>query len=259
MVHRKLGALQLVGLFIAAAGCRGAQTDAKVDDKPSIHIGAGVVIRSQPYIGLDSRTYPIPLFTYEGKRLYCRGVAAGYWVFKSDGLSLGPTIQPRFGGYEEDDSSSLEGMKDRDWSIDGGIAINWRTGFGLFAITGITDLLGRHDGQELDFSYSILFQKAGFTFVPSAGVRYKSDNLVDYYYGVGRDEARFDAGVTRPPYEGNNALDPYLRLVVRRTISERWSLLGAAQYEWLDSEIRDSPIVDDGYEASFLLGLLFTW
>ena len=57
----------------------------------------------------------------------------------------------------------------------------------------------------------------------------------------------------------NNALDPYLRLVVRRKISERWSLLGAAQYEWLDSEIRDSPLVDDGYEASFLLGLLFTW
>lgn len=259
MMHVRFVAFLTVGVCTVAACCRGAETDATVDNKPSIHIGGGVMVRSQPYVGSDSRVYPVPLFTYEGKRLYCRGIAAGYWLFQIDGLSIGPTIQPRLGGYDEDDSSLLEGMHDRDWSVDGGISINWLTGFGLFAITGVADLFGKHDGQELDFSYTVLFDKAGFTFMPSAGVRYKSDNLVDYYYGVDDDEIRFDAVVSRPAYEGNDAVDPYLRMVVRRKISERWSLLGAVQYEWLDNEIANSPIVDDNYEASVLLGALYAW
>ena len=150
-------------------------------------------------------------------------------------------------------------MDDRDWSVDGGVALNWRTRVGLFAVSGVTDLFGKHDGQELDFSYTVLFEKAEFTFIPSVGVRYKSDNLVDYYYGVEGDEVRFDARVSRPAYEADDALDPYLRLAVRRKITERWSLLGAVQYEWLDSEITDSPIVDDNYEASLLLGVLYSW
>ena len=46
---------------------------------------------------------------------------------------------------------------------------------------------------------------------------------------------------------------------MRHKLSSRWSLLGVVQYEWLDDEITDSPVVDEGYEASFLLGALYTW
>ncbi len=249
----------IAGLLIVTPWGHGAETNGDVNDVPTIHIGGGAIIRSQPYVGTDSRVHPVPLFTYEGKRLYCRGIAAGYWLVKHDGLSIGPVIQPRFGGYDEDDSSALEGMDDRDWSVDGGLGVNWRTSVGVFGATCVTDLLGKHDGQELDFSYTILFKRAQFTFIPSAGVRYKSDNLVDYYYGVENDEVRFDARVSRPAYKGGDAVNPYVRLAVRRKLTERWSLLGALQYEWLDSEITDSPIMDDSYEASCLLGVLYSW
>ena len=258
-MHTRFVAFHVVGLFLTAACCRGAETEASEDQGPSIRVGAGVVVRSQPYIGTDSRVHPVPLFTYEGKRLYCRGISVGYWLFKRDGLSIGPVIQPRLAGYDEDDSSELEGMDDRDWSVDGGIGLNWRTRVGLFAISCVTDLLGRHDGQELDLSYSILLDRAGFTFIPSVGVRYKSDHLIDYYYGVENDEVRFDARVSRPAYEADDAVEPYLRLAVQRKLTERWRLLGAVQCEWLDGEITDSPIVDDHYEASFLLGVLYSW
>ncbi|MEN6336557.1 MAG: MipA/OmpV family protein, partial [Phycisphaerales bacterium] len=85
------------------------------------------------------------------------------------------------------------------------------------------------------------------------------DNLVDYYYGVENDEIRFDQAISRASYEGDDAVDPYLRLAIRRKLTERWSLLGAAQYEWFDDEIKDSPIVEDGYETSFLLGIMYSW
>lgn len=248
-----------------AATCGGEETQTEttvsenVDEGPSIRVGGGAIISTQPYVGTDTRVYPLPLFTYEGKRLYFRGIVGGYWLYSFDGFSVGPVIRPRFEGYEEDDSSELRGMDDRDWSIDGGLGLSWMTDVGLFGVTFVTDMLGRHNGQELDLSYTILFQWGGFDFVPSLGVRWKSENLVDYYYGVNDDEIRFDGAVSRASYDGNDAVNPYLQLAVRRKLSDRWSLLGAVQYEWLDSEITDSPIVDDDYEASFLLGILYSW
>jgi len=254
-----VGACVLVGFLVTTGWCNEAQTETKLEDEPSVYVGGGAIISSQPYVGADARVYPVPLFAYEGKRLYFRGIMGGYWLYAFDGFSDGPVLRPRFEGYNEDDSRELEGMEDRKWSIDGGLGVSWLTDIGLFGVTFVTDLLGRHKGQELDFSYTILFKYGGFDFIPSAGVRWKSDNLVDYYYGVESDEIRFDQAISRASYEGDDAVDPYLRLAVRRKLTDRWSLLGAVQYEWFDDEIKDSPIVEDGYETSFLFGVMYSW
>jgi len=245
--------------LIVATWCGGAESDQSTVGRPTVYIGGGAIISSKPYEGMDAKVYPVPLFGYEGKRLYFRGVTGGYWLFTWNGFSVGPVLQPRLDGFEEDDSSALAGMHNRDWSVDGGVGVSWLTDIGLFGLTFVSDLLGRHDGQELEFSYTILFEWGGFDVIPSTGVRWKSENLVDYYYGVRADEVRFDPALARLAYDGDDAVDPYVRLAVRHKLASRWSLLAAAQYEWLDDEITDSPIVDKSYEASFLLGLLYSW
>jgi outer membrane protein len=180
-------------------------------------------------------------------------MCAAWW--SATGWSIGPIVQPRFDGYEEDDSPALEGMDDRDWSVDAGVGGSWLTGIGLFALSYVTDILSRHNGQELQFSYTIMFPLVGCDIIPSAGVRHKSGNLADYYYGVESDEIARD----RLPFQCDDATDPFLRLAVRRKLGARWSVLVAAQYEWLADEVTDSPIVDDDYQASFLAGLLYSW
>jgi len=245
----------VVAGIVAGGSYRDAEIDGRDKDEPTLYLGGGAVVSSKPYIGMDPRVYPIPLFAYEGKRLYMRGVVGGYRLWSQGGWSVGPIVQPRLEGYQQDDSSALNGMHDRDWSVDVGVGVSWLTKVGFFGLSGVTDVLGRHKGQELEFSYTILFEWAGFDFIPSTGVRYKTENLVDYYYGVEAEEAR--AG--RPAYEGENAVDPFVRLAVRRKLSERWSLLAAVQYEWLDKEISESPIVDRDYEASFMVGMLYAW
>lgn len=223
--------------------------------KREVFVGAGALVSSKPYKGIDPRVYPIPMFGYEGERLYLRGVGGGYQLFRRGGWSFGPVLQPRFDGYEADDSRYLAGMKDRDLTLDGGVGLSWRAKWGLIGLSCITDLLGKHDGQELELSYTAVFPYAGCDFIPSAGLRYKSDNLVDYYYGVRTSEARDG----RPAYEAEEATDPFVRLAVRRKLGGQWSLLGAVQYEWFDSEIKDSPIVDKDYDVSFVGGLLYSW
>lgn len=259
MMRWTVGVCVMVGCFAAVGLCQEGESDSKAEEKASIYIGGGAIIRSQPYVGADVDVYPVPLFAYEGKQLYFRGVMGGYWLYTREGLSIGPVLRPRLEGYQESDSSELTGMHDRDWSLDGGLGLAWLTDIGLFGVTYVTDLLGRHNGQEVDFSYTILFKRTGFDFIPSAGVRWKSGNLVDYYYGVRTGEVRFTPTISRASYEGDAAVDPYLQLAVRRKLNDRWSLLGAIQYEWLDREISDSPIVDDDYEASFMLGVMYSW
>jgi outer membrane protein len=164
-------------------------------------------------------------------------------------------VEPRVQGYSADDSRFLRGMHSRHWSIDGGVNIEAITRIGVLGMTIASDLLGRNRGQEVEFRYLIMLPAFGFHFIPSGGVRWKSANLVDYYYGVKPDEAR----PGRPAFEGEQAFDPFLRLVVRRKLTKHWSLFSDARFEWLASEITDSPIVDKNYEMSVTAGVLYAW
>jgi len=127
----------------------------------------------------------------------------------------------------------------------------WGTSFGLLGLSVVTDALGRHRGHELEFSYTRPFSLVDFDFFPSMGMRWRSQDLVDYCYGVRPDE--------RPGYAGSSSLDAFVRLSVRRMITSRWSLQASVQYEWLDGSIADSPIMDANHEASLLIGMCYSW
>jgi outer membrane protein len=234
---------------------RDKDLSALIEEATTLHVGGGAFVQTSPYAGVDARVYPAPVVAYEGERLYVRSAIVGYRIISENGLMIGPQVQPRIEGFKEDDSRFLEGMQDRNWSVDGGVNIEAATPVGLFGTSIVTDLLGRSRGQEVEFRYLIMFPLLGFHLIPSGGVRWKSDNLVDYYYGVRPSEARPD----RPAYEGHQAFDPFLRLVVRHNLTKHWSLFSDAQYEWLASEITNSPIVSKDYQLSVTTGVLYAW
>jgi outer membrane protein len=228
---------------------------AMIEDVTAFHLGGGGFVQTAPYAGVDARVYPAPVVAYEGKRLYVRSAIVGYRLISENGVSIGPLVQLRIDGFKGDDSPFLNGMQDRHWSVDGGVNIEAVTPVGLLGVSVVSDLLGRNRGQEVEFRYLIMFPVLGFHLIPSGGVRWKSEKLVDYYYGVRPNEARPD----RPAYEGEQAFDPFLRLVVRHKLTKHWSLFSDAQYEWLASEITNSPIVSKDHQVSFTAGVLYAW
>jgi MipA family protein len=256
MTERSIAVVGIVLSMVLAVNLVAAETEEAVaSKKPEIFVGAGAVISSKPYEGVDSRIYPVPLFGYEGKRLYLRGITGGYRLIKIKGWSIGPTVRPRFEGYQASDSSDLAGMKNRNATVDAGVDMSWRTNWGLLSAVFVTDLLSAHDGLELELSYTAMFPYAGFDIIPGAALRWRSSNLADYYYGVRASEVR----TGRPAYSPDEAITPVVRVAVRRELSERWGLLLAGQYEWLDSEVRDSPIVDEDSILSALLGVTYSF
>jgi outer membrane protein len=146
-------------------------------------------------------------------------------------------------------------MKNRNSTVDAGIDLSWRTDWGLISAIVVTDILGAHDGHESELSYTALFPYAGFSIIPSVAVRWRSSNLANYYYGVRDNEVR----TGRPAYTPDDSVTPVVRVAVRRKLSHRWGLLFGSQYEWLGDEIRGSPIVDDDYLLSLLLGITYTF
>ncbi len=234
---------------------RDKNLSALIKEVTTFHVGGGAFFKTQPYAGVDTKLYPAPVVAYEGEHLYVRSAIVGYRIISAHGLMIGPLVQPRVEGFKEDDSPFLRGMRDRNWSVDGGVNIETVTPIGLLGVSVVSDLLGRSRGQEVEFRYLIMLPVHGFHLIPSGGVRWKSDNLVDYYYGVKPNEAR----PGRPAYEGEQAFDPFLRLVVRRKLTKHWSVFTDARYEWLASEITNSPIVSKDYEASLTAGVLYAW
>jgi outer membrane protein len=234
---------------------RDKSLSALIEEATTLHVGGGGFVQTSPYTGVDARVLPAPVVAYEGERLYVRSAIVGYRLVSENGLMIGPQVRPHIEGFKEDDSPLLRGMGDRNWSVDGGVNIEAVTSVGLLGVSVVSDLLGRYRGQEVEFRYLIMLPVHGFHLIPSGGVRWKSDNLVDYYYGVKPSEAR----PGRPAYEGEQAFDPFLRLVVRRKLTEHWSVFTDAQYEWLASEITNSPIVDKDYQLSVTAGVLYAW
>jgi outer membrane protein len=218
----------------------------------TLNLGAGFVYRSPVYRGQDADGLPIPMVFYQKDRLYFRGSRLGYQVYKEDAFSFDVLAKWAFRGYDADDSRHLRGMDDRDGSIEGGVAFSYNDGWGTAGISFVTDLLSKHDGQEMTFSYAKRFIHEPWVLTPSAGITWQSNNLTDYYYGVERDEVM--AG--RPYYSVGEAWNPFVSLTTQYYFTEKWSSLVMLQYEWLDSEISDSPIVNKQYQVRVMAGVM---
>ncbi|MDH4202351.1 MAG: MipA/OmpV family protein [Phycisphaerae bacterium] len=218
----------------------------------TLNLGAGFVYRSPVYRGQDADGLPIPMIFYQKGNLYFRGSRLGYQFYKNDAFSLDVLAAWAFRGYDDDDSRHLNGMDDRDPSIEGGLAASYHDGWGTASVSFLTDLLGKHDGQELTFSYAKRFIREPWELTPSAGITWQSANLTDYYYGVEQKEVA--AG--RPRYSAGEAWNPFVALTTQYYFTEKWSSLVMLQYEWLNNEISDSPIVNKQYQVRVMAGIM---
>lgn len=217
-------------------------------------VGAGAIVSASPYAGVDAKTMGIPFLALEHKGFYLQGVEAGYRFFRKEGWALSAVIGPRFMGYDADDSAALNGMCDRRMSMDAGLkaerglAGNWTVSAKVMA-----DVLSRSDGMEYELALRYPMKGRIFRLIPSAGVRYQSESMVDYYYGVRDDEAR--AG--RAAYQPRGALNPFANLVFTCGLSRKLAVTTMLGVTSLGSEIRKSPIVDESYVWSAAAGVTY--
>ncbi len=220
-------------------------------------VGAGVIITKDPYKGIDTQSRGIPFFLYRTNKLSIYGPMMSYSLFEDEYWQIKALAKVRFEGYEQDDSSFLQGMDDRQWTLEMGGSLSRILTIGNITTDLAADILNEHKGYELRLYYSYdfrnIFKIPALTVTPNIGLAYRSRQLNDYYYGVRESEAI--AG--RPAYNVGDSTGLMSGLRVNYKLSEKLSLMSLISFEWLDDEIRNSPIIDEDYIESFLLGITY--
>ncbi len=214
-------------------------------------LGLGAAYKTSPYRGVENKTTPFPLLSYQGERVFLRGPQAGYILIKEKGFAVTVLGNYRLQGYESSDSRFLKGMEDRHGTLESGLQASFKNSFGQIRLTWLSDLLNEHSGHEAKMTLSKSFRFKKLMIVPSVDATWQSEQLADYYYGVEQKEARFD----RPAYQVDSTLVYSAGLMVNFMMNERWSITSRVSLVKLSDEISDSPIVNEDIATKGFLGV----
>jgi MipA family protein len=240
-------------VFLMILTCAITELSLAEDKMPNM-IGLGAMVRQEPYKGMDEDIVLMPIITWEKDRFFIKGVKAGYSLFKSDNIKINSIIKPRFMGYDSSDSSYLNGMKDRDFSLDGGGEIIYK--FNDFydislGASFVADMLSKHEGYEGSVSLSKMFNMRPLFIQPSLSVSWLSENITDYYYGVRQEEVV--AG--RPAYSPDSSVKGAFSLGAYYALSKQWMIVARGGVELFDNEVKNSPLIEDNYSLSGSIGI----
>jgi outer membrane protein len=230
--------------------CFATAAHAQDEERPGPwHLGVGAVALDQPYVGGDTEFNGFPVIGYLGERLQVFGPRANYLLVGNETFSLKADASVRFSGYDPDDSAALQGMDERDVTLEAGFTLSARGELGEVELSVLTDVLNRHSGQEAVLRYGYEIGDGSLTVTPFAGLRWISSNLADYYYGVRQEEAT----VARLAYSASSATSPFVGVSARYRLTSRWTLFGMLASQRLADGLRESPIVEDDTSTMLLL------
>jgi len=223
------------------------------DPNSMLLVGPGTWITVEPYKGLHSTIYPIPMVVAVSAPFYFDIDTAGCRVFSDSNMTFDFIGKIRTDGYDASRSNYLDGMHDRHMSFDVGGDLGISGDWGNLHTRILTDALAQYNGQEFRVTYAKPFKFEKAQISPSVGFALLSSNLADYYYGVRDDEAR----PGRPAYEPGASVNWFVGLDANYQLNYNWTLLTSITYYWLDSNIHNSPIVDRDYTISILAGVMY--
>ena len=230
-----------------------------IDAEPgTVGLGFGLRFGDSPYKGIeniasinnDNSSDLVPLYLYNGKRLFFHGTSAGVHLFDNSSISIDAIANYRFDRLEADADPFFQGIEDREQTIDGGLSISLKQPWGTLNAIAVTDLLSRHNGEEDRLNYSRDFRLWGLRFKPYASYIHQSADLLDYYYGVSANEAN----MLRPEYSAS--ADEFWRLGLNTSyrLTPGWYLHANLAYETVSDSVRDSPLTDKDRLVSGFVG-----
>ncbi|MBZ0114572.1 MAG: MipA/OmpV family protein [Thermoanaerobaculia bacterium] len=217
-------------------------------------VGLGAAVAPSPFVGAeDFQLQPIPFVAYESKKFNFAAGEAGFELFGGEQWSLELTGMIRFEGFDREQSTALSGFERRDPALDLGFNFGFETAFGMLEAQALVDVSGVHEGQEASLAWRVPLGSERVMVAPGAGVVWKSQALVDYYYGVRAQEATAEYA----EYEGRAATNVFVSVLTTLQFSDRLWLLADLNVQQLDDPITSSPIVDVDHQVSGMVGLLY--
>ena len=101
-------------------------------------------------------------------------------------------------------------------------------------------MTGKSKGFKTGLKYTAIVELDQWVFVPFASVDYKSEDFVDYYFGVTQNEV----AANRKAYKADGAFSYNLGYKLVMPLTDNLELTQTSAFTRLGSDIADSPLVD---------------
>jgi outer membrane protein len=224
---------------------------------PKGFVVGGVAVSGQArYQAQDNNTWFIPGALYFGDNLMYLGDRARYYFHFDDNYAVYGYGRYRFGNLDPDDADSLHGMHKRKGEFEAGVGGTIITPYALLTARFASDVTGQSNGQELLLWADFPIMKDNLLVMPGMGMMIRSDKMANYYFGgVSSDEAT----PQRKAWDTGTTFSPMAAVVTTYRFSPHWMGLFAANYEFYDKDIANSPIVQHNGEFYVIAGVGYTW
>jgi outer membrane protein len=210
-------------------------------------IGVGGYYTRSIVRGKSVRTEALPYAYFDYGRAFARIDTFGIKTFKVGYGHLELSGRVSLDGFKAN-SANLRGLNDRKDPIPLGIGTLQETPYGAVFVNAFHDV-GKSNGNLLELIYAGQFESARMTFYPQIGAERLSGQYVNHLYGVSAREA---IASQYAAYQGGNATNPFIAMLIDKTISDDWHLNIYARHKWLSGSIQDSPIVGrKGMDSAF--------
>lgn len=223
----------------------------------SAALGGGLRISQSPYLPTDNgdrrQLDLVPLFHYEGKVLFARGIAGGVHLFRNDSIELNLLARFRFQKLDPTSNEYYAGLDERKQSLDAGLSFAVRRPWGEINLDWVTDTLNRHGGEEARISYRYNIESGPWTYSPFIAWSWQDDDLSNYYFGVSEDEANPE----RPAYRPGNSQRATIGLNTGWQVSDRTVFFANVGFGFLDTEVEDSPLTKNDSFTNVFVGATY--
>jgi MipA family protein len=249
----RIAAAAFALLFVCNAG---ASSDplTGVAERGGVAIGLMPRIERSPYRSAGMRHDFVPVYLYEGERVYLHSHSLGLKFGGSEARRFDVFLRHRFEGHPSDDIPAiLAGMAKREPGIDAGVSGQRGGSWGIAFAELLRDTSAASRGSELRLGYKYPLRSGRLWLRPHATLSLRSARLNDYYYGVRPEEARPD----RPAYQAGSGVVPELGLYGAYQLTARWRVLAGASVARLPRTVGESPIVEHRTLQSLHLAVLY--
>lgn len=152
-----------------------------------------------------------------------------------------------------DDQSLEVSSKDiasRRWAIHAGGRYHLYADDSEWTFSIESDVSSVHKGHKAAITYQYLWRGDNWSFRLKPSLTWKSDGLVNYYYGL---SAR-DSLASEQTYFAKGGLQPAISILYTRRINQNWQWIVNASYQKLHAGMTDSPLVERSNISSVFFG-----
>jgi len=219
-------------------------------------LGGAVINGTARYEAQKNETYVIPGAFYFGNNLMYLGDRARYYFHLDDTTAAYAYGRFRFGNLDPDDEHEFDGMDKRKSEFEAGVGGTLITPYALLSARVSSDVTGRSNGQELLLWADFPIVKGKLLIMPGMGMMIRSSNMANYYFGgISKNEAT----ASRPAWDTGTTFSPMTALITSYRFSSKWVGMFAANYEFYDKDIADSPIVQHNGELYATVAVGYIW